>query len=187
MLNIAYYTLVLTWLILEILLTIKKGGQNKDALKDKGTMKLMWLINPLCLLIAYLLQYASNIDLPGDKPLHLSIGMILILTGIIIRYTSVYQLGQYFCMTVSVSSDHKLIKNGLFRYVRHPSYTGLATSFLGFGITTGNWISLMIAIIPTTALLLYRIKFEEAVLFEAFGKEYKNYSVHIKRLIPFIY
>ncbi len=71
--------------------------------------------------------------------------------------------------------------------MRHPSYTGLAISFLGFGISVGNWISLLLAIVPTTAMLLYRIKIEEAVLSEMFGDEYENYCANTKRLIPFVY
>ncbi len=187
MLIIFYYIIILIWLILETLLTIKKGGKGNADIKDKGTMKLMWLVNPLSLTISYSFQFFTDLYIPGSEYVHLSVGIILIIIGIIIRYTAVFQLGQYFCMKISVTDNHKLVKSGLFRYMRHPSYTGLAISFLGFGISVGNWISLLLAIVPTTAMLLYRIKIEEAVLSEMLGDEYENYCAHTKRLIPFVY
>jgi protein-S-isoprenylcysteine O-methyltransferase Ste14 len=79
------------------------------------------------------------------------------------------------------------MKTGLYRWMRHPSYTGLILIFLAAGLHTHNWISFLIITIPTTAALLYRIHVEEIALREHFGEEYIAYSRETRRLIPGIY
>jgi len=44
-----------------------------------------------------------------------------------------------------------------------------------------------VAIVPTTAALIYRIQVEEMALREAFGEEYVRYSRVTKRLVPGVY
>jgi hypothetical protein len=50
-----------------------------------------------------------------------------------------------------------------------------------------NWISFVVAVVPTTAALIYRIQVEEQALQEAFGEEYAQYSQVTKRLVPGVY
>jgi len=58
---------------------------------------------------------------------------------------------------------------------------------LGLGIALGNWLSLAIAALPTTAVILYRIGVEERALGEEFGDEYDRYRAETCRLFPGIY
>ena len=78
-------------------------------------------------------------------------------------------------------------KTGLFRMVRHPSYSGLLLVFLAVGLWRRNWVSLAIFVVPPMLALLYRMNVEERALREAFGTEYEEYSQETKRLIPGIY
>ena len=79
------------------------------------------------------------------------------------------------------------MKTGLYRWMRHPSYTGLLLCMLAVGLHTRNWISLLVIVSPTTAALLYRIHVEEIALRDHFGQEYLDYSRETKRLVPGVY
>jgi protein-S-isoprenylcysteine O-methyltransferase len=59
--------------------------------------------------------------------------------------------------------------------------------FVAIAIHSRNWISLVVAVVPTTAALVYRIQAEEQALQEAFGEEYAQYSRVTKRLVPGVY
>jgi protein-S-isoprenylcysteine O-methyltransferase Ste14 len=59
--------------------------------------------------------------------------------------------------------------------------------FLAVGLNARNWLSFALALVPTTAALLYRIHIEEAALTAAFGDEYVAYCKHTKRLLPGLY
>src|SRR5829696_9535621 len=67
---------------------------------------------------------------------------------------SVLTLGRSFSTFIQVDADQAVVTRGPYRWVRHPSYTGLLLIALGFGLGVGNWLSLAIcAVIPLVGLL----------------------------------
>jgi len=115
------------------------------------------------------------------------VGIVLILTGILIRWTAIYTLGPYFTRTVNILEGHRIVRYGLYRYLRHPSYTGYLLGNLGLGIALSNWLSLIIIFVPILAASLYRISVEERALLESFGDEYFEYAKGTKRLLPKVF
>jgi protein-S-isoprenylcysteine O-methyltransferase Ste14 len=116
-----------------------------------------------------------------------SAGLALMLTGICIRWVAINTLGKYFTRTVTVLDDHCIIQNGLYRHLRHPSYTGYLLGNLGFGLAFSNWLSAFIIFAPIAAAVFYRIHVEERALLQNFGNEYVEYAASTKRLIPMVY
>jgi protein-S-isoprenylcysteine O-methyltransferase Ste14 len=116
-----------------------------------------------------------------------TLGISLLVIGVTIRWTAIYTLGTYFTGTVVIKDDHRLIRSGLYRHLRHPAYTGALFAHLGLGLSFSNWFSLALSVVPFLAAVLYRIHVEERALAEAFGEEYRAYSRNTKRLIPRLY
>ena len=115
------------------------------------------------------------------------IGLSFIVVGLIIRWTAILTLRKYFTTNVVIQSDHRIIKTGLYRFVRHPSYSGSILSFFGLGLVFSNWISLVVLLVPITIAFLKRIQIEEQALFHAFGIEYEDYRKMSWALFPWIY
>ena len=115
------------------------------------------------------------------------VGTLLALVGVMIRQRAVQTLKQYFTLNVTILDDHQIVKRGLYKTIRHPSYTGYLLRYLGGGLAFANWLSLILVFLPTFVALLYRMRVEEAALTETFGSEYTDYLKHTKRLIPKIY
>jgi protein-S-isoprenylcysteine O-methyltransferase len=88
---------------------------------------------------------------------------------------------------VAVAADHKVIDSGPYRFVRHPSYTGVLLAFFGVGLSLANYVSLFLLTVPITAVFLYRIRVEEAALTSGLGEPYRRYMDKTRRLIPFLY
>jgi protein-S-isoprenylcysteine O-methyltransferase Ste14 len=116
-----------------------------------------------------------------------SLGLLLIVIGVVIRWSAVRTLDRYFTVDVTILGDHKLIRTGLFKYVRHPSYLGLLIAVLGLGITMVNWPSTLVILVPHVVVILMRIEGEEKALEQRFGSDYQDYRAHTGRLIPAIY
>jgi protein-S-isoprenylcysteine O-methyltransferase Ste14 len=114
-------------------------------------------------------------------------GLVLLVTGISIRWIAIKQLGKFFTYKVTIKDDHSLIRSGLYGHIRHPSYTGALLAHLGLGLSFSNWFSLALSSLPFWFAALYRIRFEERALTEAFDQEYLEYSRGTKRLIPKLY
>jgi protein-S-isoprenylcysteine O-methyltransferase len=96
-------------------------------------------------------------------------------------------LGKSFSSNVAIRSTQTVLKTGLYRWMRHPSYSGLLLCIFAVALHTHNWISLLVIMLPSTAALLYRIHVEEIALREHFGSEYIEYSRQTKRLVPGLY
>ena len=114
-------------------------------------------------------------------------GLIIIFIGIILRYLIITTLGQLFTADVTIKQNHRLNKDGFFKHVRHPSYSASLLSFINFGISLNNIISVMLVSILIFTAFIIRIRVEERVLIEHFGSEYLDYKKATKRIIPFIY
>ena len=111
----------------------------------------------------------------------------LFVGGLVLRWYAIFYLGPLFTVNVAIASDHRLIDSGPYRYTRHPSYTGALLAFLGLGISFGNWLSLLVAFVPTLLAFMRRISIEEKALCQALGDSYVGYIARTKRLIPFAY
>jgi len=176
------------WLIFEILvvlLTRTRRGQGKVS--DRGSMLILWLSIVIAITAATWIGEARPKEFlqntPWIKPLCLSI----LTAGFLLRLTAILSLGRAFSVNVAIRSDQRVMKTGLYQFIRHPSYTGMLLMFLAVGLIERNWISLAIMLIVPTASLLYRIHVEEIALREHFGEEYVAYSRETKRLVPGIY
>jgi protein-S-isoprenylcysteine O-methyltransferase Ste14 len=115
------------------------------------------------------------------------VGIALLLGGIVIRWTAIYTLGKYFTSKVVIKNDHRLVRGGLYKHVRHPAYAGALVAHLGLGLSFSNWFSLTLSVVPYFVAALYRMHVEELALREALGEEYVDYSRNTKRLIPRVY
>jgi protein-S-isoprenylcysteine O-methyltransferase Ste14 len=102
--------------------------------------------------------------------------VIVIAMGLTTRGTAIVTLGKAFSSNVAILDSQKIMKDGLYRFVRHPSYLGLLLVFAAVGLHSRNWIAFTSAVVPTTAAMLYRIHVEELALNAAFGEEYSSYS-----------
>ncbi|MCG2460501.1 isoprenylcysteine carboxylmethyltransferase family protein [Flavobacteriaceae bacterium F89] len=175
------------WLLSEILLNrLLRSTTGDKKKKDKGSLWMIWITIILSINIGIFLSY--YIDLPlGTQPTLIISGTILIVLGMLLRFYSISSLGKFFTVDVTIREDHTLKTDGIYGWVRHPSYLGSLIFFAGFGISINNWISFLTIIIPVTLVFLYRIKIEEKVLIEQFGQDYKVYMDNSYHLIPWIY
>jgi protein-S-isoprenylcysteine O-methyltransferase Ste14 len=112
------------------------------------------------------------------------VGLVLMVAGLVIRQWAILTLGRFFTVDVRVHAGQTVVERGPYRWVRHPSYTGLLLVFVGVGLALGNWASLIVLALLPTAGLLVRIRSEERALVAALGDEYVSYAATRRRLIP---
>lgn len=173
------------WLVIEVpYLRRFKVSPRKDWDRRSGQF---WdfanAIEPIGIILGFAkignIQTANNLIAP--------LGLLLLVAGVAIRWTAIYTLGKYFTSTVVIRDDHKLIRAGLYKHLRHPAYTGTLVAHLGLGLSFSNWFSVSLSFVPYLVAAAYRIHIEEQALSEAFGEEYLDYSRNTKRLIPMLY
>lgn len=122
-----------------------------------------------------------------EGPVPFLVGTAVGWLGLSLRWWSFATLGTYFTTVVKTSSDQIIISRGPYRFLRHPSYTGLLAAFLGCGLMLGNWIGVCASSFLVLTSLVYRLRREERALVRASGDAYLNFAHQRARLVPFIW
>jgi protein-S-isoprenylcysteine O-methyltransferase len=177
--------LVLLFLLSEVALSMSRHARGaRSSSDDRGSLRLLWIVIMVSVGGAAAFSDYEPMRIHASLRLVQAIALALLAGGLALRWTSVMFLGRYFTVNVTVMYDHRVVDTGPYRYVRHPSYSGLLLAFLGLGLYYNNWLSLVIVIVPVSIALVYRIRIEEAALGAAMGAEYAAYCARTKRLVP---
>src|ERR1700681_3385191 len=101
-------------------------------------------------------------------------GVVLFAAGLILRWWAIVTLGRFFTVDVTIEKDHELVERGPFRFVRHPSYTGVLLAFVGVALTLRNWGAILIILVPIFVAFVRRMNVEEEALSRALGERYRE-------------
>lgn len=163
---------------------VKRSNRRSAQSEDRGSMRILWLSIALGVGLSILARWIPSARLPGSPHLIRLVALGLLLGGFALRWTAILTLGRLFTVDVAIHTDHTVVQTGLYRFVRHPSYTGLLLSFLGLGVSSANWLSILVLLVPITLAVLNRVAKEERALLSSLGSEYAAYCSCTKRFIP---
>ncbi|HKK41927.1 MAG TPA: isoprenylcysteine carboxylmethyltransferase family protein [Bacteroidales bacterium] len=152
---------------------------------DKGSLVVLWILMISCITIGF--NTANYSEWSFTNYVLASAGVSIYLAGLVIRWKSIVQLKKRFTVNVAVNKVHKLETEGMYRYLRHPSYSGLLLILAGLGLAMNSYISFFVVLVPVFLGLNYRISVEENLLAAEFGNEYDTFRASRKKIIPFIY
>ena len=132
-------------------------------------------------------EYIHNPELTNLAESVLMLGLSMMVAGLIVRYLAIRTLGEFFNHELKISQNHRIIQNGLYHHMRHPSYTGFALICLGISLAFGSIQVFAMLFVSIAIALTLRILSEEQVLLDYFGDDYRAYQKRTKRLIPFVW
>ncbi len=155
--------------------------------RDAGSLRILWIVISASITAGWFLA-ARGVGpwLPAGLPWPL-VGVGVFVTGAALRWWSIWHLGRFFTVDVAVAEDHRVVDTGPYRFVRHPSYTGLLLQFAGLGLSLGTLPALLVILIPPTMAILHRIRIEEAALHAHLANAYADYSLRTKKIVPLIF
>ncbi|MCB9207861.1 MAG: isoprenylcysteine carboxylmethyltransferase family protein [Ignavibacteriales bacterium] len=114
------------------------------------------------------------------------IGLILFIIFSWVQVSSFKALGEFYSQDILIFKNHKLIKLGLYKYLRHPQYFSQILSDLGVGLALMGYLIIPIVIFIEIPLFILRAKAEENLLSAYFNEEFKEYKKKSGFFIPFI-
>jgi protein-S-isoprenylcysteine O-methyltransferase Ste14 len=179
------------WLALEIGLLVRDRARGTGGTsRDRGTRAVNFVLIVIAIVVSEVLAGVigkhSPLRIPGAGPGGWPIitGLVIIWLGLVIRVWAVVVLGRSFRTTVEVDAAQPVVSRGPYRWVRHPSYTGVLLVAAGYGVALGTWPGLVICLVLPAAAILRRIGVEENELTEVLGDPYRSYRERTKRLVP---
>ena len=102
-----------------------------------------------------------------------------------LRWLGVTTLNNSFSAAVETHDRHALVDSGIFAFIRHPLYLGLALLFVGLPLLAGarlTWVATILGLVGLAA----RIVDEEKWLTEHL-EGYADYTQKTKRIIPWVW
>jgi protein-S-isoprenylcysteine O-methyltransferase Ste14 len=79
--------------------------------------------------------------------------------------------------------EGKLLKDGIYRVVRHPRYVSAGIGVVGNALIT-NYVGVYVMILLVFPLGFVMLAFEERDLVNRFGDEYRQYQRDVPQIIP---
>lgn len=112
------------------------------------------------------------------------IGAVLELGFLALFYESHRQLGRNWSVSLEIRDDHRLVTDGLYRFVRHPMYSSFWLWALAQFFLLPNWVAGLAGLIGVGILYFFRVGKEEAMMRQTFGPSYDDYASRTGRVFP---
>jgi|AGTN01.2.fsa_nt_gi Putative protein-S-isoprenylcysteine methyltransferase len=186
--GILFVSACLLWVLSEVIgsgiVPRLRRGSDKIKRNDNGSALLIRVLVYVSVFIAILFAIKNIATLPGwvFYP-----GIALMVAGIFVRQWSIFILGRFFTPVVSVQKSQKVVDNGPYRFIRHPSYFGMLLTMIGTGLALQSWGGVLVILVMSGIAFGYRIHIEEKFLVSELGDDYIRYMKRTKRLIPFVF
>ncbi len=142
----------------------------------------------LCIILTTLNWYFQVIFIfPRSQwQINFMLGLVYITIGTILRTLAKLHLGKYFSHKIQIVNTHQLITGGIYKYIRHPAYTGTVAIIIGCSTLFGTYLG-FILVLMFCPLGYRRVLYEEKLLIGEFGNQYINYKKKVKRFIPYLF
>ncbi len=183
----ARVALVVVTVALVIAAMFTQGNLSAGEREDRANRWVLAAFLPLSVLAAYLPAWCDRTGfwtIDGDAVRWL--GVVLYAAGGALRLWPVFVLGRRFSGLVAIQPGHRLVTDGIYSVIRHPSYLGLLINALGWALAFRSLAGVLLMAL-TVAILIGRIRSEEALLRSQFGADYDAYRARTWRLVPGLY
>ena len=121
------------------------------------------------------------------------------LAATLVRVHCYHRLDRHFTFELAVQKEQKLVTDGIYGIVRHPSYSATILACIGYSVAQfcpGSWLYEYLGVVPTVALgtglsaivaaiFEERIRTEDVMLKKSFGEQWEEWAKRVPyRIIP---
>jgi protein-S-isoprenylcysteine O-methyltransferase Ste14 len=159
---------------------------NPSALGSVTLVKLAKIGILAGIIVQCLLPFDLLPMVPSGSPESLWAGLLLYSAGLLIAVTARIQLGRNWSdiEVAHLKRDHAVVSNGVYRYIRHPIYTGDLLLLCGLELALNSWLVLGVAAL---ALAVSQKAAREEKDLVGGLPAYAAYCRQTKRFIPFVF
>ncbi|OGD52785.1 hypothetical protein A3K81_06825 [Candidatus Bathyarchaeota archaeon RBG_13_60_20] len=148
----------------------------------------LFLLNPLFVVAAFKEGPAMALLLPfWGSPLVSLAGVALLAVGGAVTVAGRAQLARYGSGVLHIEEGQRLVTTGVYGVIRHPIYGGGLIGVVGLYAAFRSLFTLVAVTALYFILIRHRLLFEERMLVDEFGDEYREYIQKTRRLIPYVY
>lgn len=154
---------------------------------DKGTaLQIIWCVYLSQVIILSEFVFSSYSPEPGWSAASMA-GAVGAVVGLVIRSWAYFELGNYFTWHITVVDKQPVIDTGPYRWLAHPGYTGALLTYTATGVMLESWGAALCSMLFLFVVFRRRVRFEEKLLLDDIGEEYRLFLKQRYKLVPFIY
>lgn len=185
--DISILAISLTVILSGVYVNFQRKSDESEKLKvaTDNTLLIFRIAVPVSLIASIVIYFSKWGTFEFNTSVY--VGFALVAFGLFVRWYAIQSLGKSFQVNVTIMKDQQLVKKGIYKLIRHPSYSGLLLYYIGLGLIMHNYVSILILLIGPLYAVAMRIRKEEVFLADHFGEDYTEYCKSSSRLIPFIY
>ena len=139
----AFIAAVAVWAVFEFVMRVRQRLRaGRPATPDASAIVLVPCL-AAAVIATQVLGRRGGLPWPGGLVWPVVAGLALIVAGIGLRAWSIAALGRFFQYQIQIQPGHLVVTGGPYRYVRHPSYTGIALVLTGIALASDDAWSLV--------------------------------------------
>jgi len=158
----------------------------KQAKKSETPRERLQHVIPVVL--AFWLLFGNNHAILDTKlipqtPLVLWVGILMTALGVVISIWARLSLGANWSGMVVLKQGHELVRKGLYRWIRHPIYTGILLGFIGTSMIKSHaqgWLGFAILLLS----FYFKARREENFLRQEFGEGFEEHQRRTGMFLP---
>ncbi|MCB1174738.1 MAG: hypothetical protein KDK39_14305 [Leptospiraceae bacterium] len=167
-LSLGVFVVVISLVAIQRLFEMRLSSRNESHLKTLGAQEyspghFIWMkLLHLGWLAGMLLEVWFF-----DRPWHPAVAILAavgLISGQLLRYAAILTLKHRWTVRIYVLPDSQRIQHGIFRWLRHPNYTGVVLEIAAVPLLHMAWITAITFTILNAWLLWIRIHAEERAL-----------------------
>jgi protein-S-isoprenylcysteine O-methyltransferase Ste14 len=164
---------------------MRELGTRRDVIagqvQERWSLRIFWLVGTAIWAGAIVEYFVRGHRL--DWPWFLA-GLACGVASFAIRRRAIAALGKFWSLHVEIREEHQFVKDGPFRWMRHPTYFSMLLELLA--VTLILKATVCLALVPLLYLpaLAYRLHLEEPALVAKFGDAYREYMRTTPAFLP---
>ena len=115
------------------------------------------------------------------------LGLVALVAALVLFRLTHVQLGRNWSISLETRTQHSLVTDGLYAYVRHPMYSSFLLSAVAQILLLPNWVAGPAGLVGFGVLFFFRVGREERLMIETFGENYQAYMRRTARIVPWLY
>lgn len=161
-------------------------ANRRDRMREQTLMAISYsglFVIPLIYVLTDLFKFADY----AFYPIQAWTGTLVLAAGMALLHRTHRDLGRAWSITLEIRDQHTLVTHGIYERLRHPMYAAFWLWAISQALLLPNWIAGFSGLMGFGTLFFARVGYEERMMLEAFGDDYRAYMARTYRLIPGIY
>jgi len=113
-----------------------------------------------------------------------ALGVGIYFICLIIRYWAIKSLGKFRSIHIEIRKTHEVIKQGPYKYVRHPIYIEMIFESLSIPLALNSFYTILLVILTYIPLVILRAYMEDRKMLKKLGERYHRYCKQTGAFIP---